>query len=375
MVLDLGSGSGILSIMAAQLGARRVVGVEECGDLVRLSRRNVAANGFEHIVEIHHCVASELEPDELADVLVTETLGTWMTCEGIVQYCEDARWRLLKQGALIIPERGTQYSVLVESAELERLFTPPSYRGIDLSAVMELQDTASCLWSKRLGIRPSDLVYRELCAPFPVLSADFNNTVSDSLPSSQQTCVRTLEGRIHAVLDFWVVEDAQGRQLSTNPRARRCEPWAYARDVAWGNGFHLVAEEPPDDDTRWAVFHDTEVSEVPSGSLSMGANALHVCRGICLYHGHTGFVTRDGKAIFLSCTREEMLNEQRHVLGSTLHVSMEEYGTPGLDPSRPMVPIPMDVADDEKLVVTSLFHSDHRGAQHLLRRIRPEERR
>ena len=31
MVLDLGSGSGILSIMAAQLGARRVVGVEDLG--------------------------------------------------------------------------------------------------------------------------------------------------------------------------------------------------------------------------------------------------------------------------------------------------------------------------------------------------------
>merc|ERR1719277_1407840 len=108
-------------------------------DLVRLARQNIAANGLSHIVEVRHGLSTELEIEERADVLVTETMGTWLTCEGMVQWCEDARKRLLKDGAQIVPQRGTQYAVLVESDDLERLFScRKPYRGLDLSAVMEL---------------------------------------------------------------------------------------------------------------------------------------------------------------------------------------------------------------------------------------------
>lgn len=365
-VLDLGTGSGLLALMAARLGARRVVGVEESGDLARVARRNVAANFCEGVVEIVHGLAADLVLDEPADVLVTETLGTWMTCEGIVQYCEDARRRLLKPGAQVIPERGTQYVVLIESEQLERLFWVRGYRGIDLQAVMGLQDTASTLWSKRVGLRPSDLPYRELCEPIPVLSADFSSTPFSALPTAPvEARVRCQEGTAHAVLDFWVVEDAAGRRLSTDPRARRCEPWAYARDVAWGNGLQLVGEEAEEGpDERWAVFAGADLGGDPSGP-SMEAASLGQCRVACLHFGYSGFLlAEDGRAYFQTAPREALLDAASHVVarGRSLHVPRAAAGAaaPALPPGL------LRVADSEALRVVTTFQAEHRGAQSLV---------
>ncbi|CAK0822274.1 unnamed protein product [Prorocentrum cordatum] len=279
-VLDIGSGSGILSMMAARLGARRVVAVDENADLVRLARHNVSANGLADVVEVRHGLSTELELDEKADVLVTETMGTWMTCEGMVQWCEDARKRLLKEGAQVVPQRGVQYAVLVESEELAGLTSCwKPYRGIDLSAVMELQDTSSCLWTKRVGVKPSSLVYQELCEPFPLLEVDFGSTPFSAMPRTAENRPRMRAGRVHAVLDFWICEDAQGRQLSTDPRARRCESWAYARDVAWGNGFQLVAAEPDADVDSGA--EDPRWRRIPGRDALPGEDVLEFFEFLC----------------------------------------------------------------------------------------------
>ncbi|MCL6511112.1 MAG: 50S ribosomal protein L11 methyltransferase [Anaerolineae bacterium] len=51
-VLDVGSGSGILSILAAKLGAREVLGVDTDDEAVRVGRDNVISNGVADRVTI-----------------------------------------------------------------------------------------------------------------------------------------------------------------------------------------------------------------------------------------------------------------------------------------------------------------------------------
>lgn len=51
-VIDLGTGSGILAIAAARLGAARVVALDIDPVAVEIARRNVARNGVENIVEV-----------------------------------------------------------------------------------------------------------------------------------------------------------------------------------------------------------------------------------------------------------------------------------------------------------------------------------
>ena len=52
VVLDVGAGSGILSLFAAQAGASRVYGMERAPGAASLARRLVADNGFSSVVQI-----------------------------------------------------------------------------------------------------------------------------------------------------------------------------------------------------------------------------------------------------------------------------------------------------------------------------------
>lgn len=51
VVLDVGTGSGILAIWSAQAGARKVYAVEAT-NMAAHARTLVAGNGMEHIVEV-----------------------------------------------------------------------------------------------------------------------------------------------------------------------------------------------------------------------------------------------------------------------------------------------------------------------------------
>lgn len=59
-VIDLGTGSGILAIAAARLGARHVLAYDIDAEAVRVARENVAANGVSERVRVEHGSLAEL---------------------------------------------------------------------------------------------------------------------------------------------------------------------------------------------------------------------------------------------------------------------------------------------------------------------------
>jgi ribosomal protein L11 methyltransferase len=76
-VLDLGSGSGILAIAAALLGAARAVGIELDYDAVPVAERNAAKNGVSDRVVFLHGDAGRLAPlGAPADVVCSNILRT-----------------------------------------------------------------------------------------------------------------------------------------------------------------------------------------------------------------------------------------------------------------------------------------------------------
>jgi protein arginine N-methyltransferase 1 len=101
-VLDIGTGSGVLAIAAARAGARHVYAVE-ASDIADIAERVFAANGVQNRVTLIRGWSRELELPEPADLLVAELIGNEPLEEEILETTLDARRRLLKPSARLIP--------------------------------------------------------------------------------------------------------------------------------------------------------------------------------------------------------------------------------------------------------------------------------
>ena len=70
VVLDVGAGSGVLSMFAARAGAARVYAVEQTSMAV-LAQELVAANGLSDVIEVIQDDVMDIEPPERVDVIVS----------------------------------------------------------------------------------------------------------------------------------------------------------------------------------------------------------------------------------------------------------------------------------------------------------------
>ena len=117
VVLDLGTGSGILSFFACEAGARRVFAVDatHSADLASFLSRQL---GFADRIRVIHDRSTNIEVPERANLLVTETLGAFGFNEQILSSVIDARARLLTVDAVIIPRSIDLYLVPVDDASI-----------------------------------------------------------------------------------------------------------------------------------------------------------------------------------------------------------------------------------------------------------------
>lgn len=75
-VVDVGCGSGILSIVAAKLGAGRVLGVDAAPDVVEVASANAATHGVADTTEFFHGDLYEpLPPGIKADIVIGDVSG------------------------------------------------------------------------------------------------------------------------------------------------------------------------------------------------------------------------------------------------------------------------------------------------------------
>jgi cyclopropane fatty-acyl-phospholipid synthase-like methyltransferase len=118
IVLDVGAGSGILSVFAAQAGAARVYAVEETTIAV-LAQELAAANGVAEIVQVIQGDVMTIEPPERVDVIVSEWLGGFGIDEGMLVPVIAARDRWLKPGGIMVPSSVTAWAALVHDRYLE----------------------------------------------------------------------------------------------------------------------------------------------------------------------------------------------------------------------------------------------------------------
>ncbi|KAL1391477.1 hypothetical protein pipiens_012360 [Culex pipiens pipiens] len=110
-VLDVGAGTGILSVFCAQAGAKKVYAVE-ASNLARLAREVVKENGFEGVVEVVESKVEDFtlpEGESKVDIIVSEWMGFFLLHEGMLDSVIYARDKFLKPSGLMFPDTATIY--------------------------------------------------------------------------------------------------------------------------------------------------------------------------------------------------------------------------------------------------------------------------
>lgn len=140
VVVDVGAGSGILSLFAAQAGARHVYAIE-ASDMVDYAGKLVAGNpSLGHRITVIKGKIEEVELPEKADILISEPMGTLLVNERMLESYVIARDRFLCPGGKMFPTSGRIHMapfsdeyLYVEIANKALFWQQQNYYGVDLT--------------------------------------------------------------------------------------------------------------------------------------------------------------------------------------------------------------------------------------------------
>lgn len=184
-VVDLGTGSGVLALLAAKAGARKVTAVDISQECIDYARRAVSMNGLEDRVEFFLGHFSEFRPRERADIVMCEMLSSMMLVEQQVPACFSAVKYMLKKGGKMIPESATVWLVPVESPDAWNRFDPPNLHFPRLPQTVGPED------------------YRDLAAARQISTFDFSSR-STLLTVDRKTYFDIIEeGTLHGLVGFF----------------------------------------------------------------------------------------------------------------------------------------------------------------------------
>jgi Flp pilus assembly protein TadD len=136
-VLDIGTGAGLLAMMAARAGARWVASCEQTPWIAAKAKEVVAANGLGDKIKLiaRHSTDLQIGRDlsERAEVLVTEVFGTSAINELVIPTVAHAHAQLLQPGATVVPNAASARAYLAGGPALEGYFFVDRTAGFTLA--------------------------------------------------------------------------------------------------------------------------------------------------------------------------------------------------------------------------------------------------
>jgi protein arginine N-methyltransferase 1 len=210
VVLDLGAGTGIFSLLACQLGAGHVHAVEP-DDAIEVARTMAAANGWAEQITFHQMLSTAVRLPMPADVIISDLRGVLPLFQQHIPSIVDVRRRLLATGGVLIPRCDRLWGALVEDPKLYRAYAEPwltNHYGLDLSAGHPLVVNT---WRKTNASPEQLLVKPQHWATLDYTSIENPNVAGELAWTAE--CARTA----HALLIWFDAELGDGIGFSNAP--------------------------------------------------------------------------------------------------------------------------------------------------------------
>ncbi len=212
-ILDIGSGSGLLSMMAARAGAENVVTCESVPLIARTAAAIIADNGYSEKIRVVAKPSTELavakDISAKADILVSEILSSDLLAEHVLGTFEDARARLLEEDAIVIPKRAAAMGCLVASETLKAYSSVSHVSGFDVSRFNALSHIA-------LPIHGTMTEWTRLSDDFEITSVDLTQKSHDAQLRQIQVTA-TAGGTVIGVVQWMHVDLIDDIHFSNHP--------------------------------------------------------------------------------------------------------------------------------------------------------------
>ena len=243
VVLDIGAGSGLLSMLAAQQGAAHVYACEMVAPVADKAVEIIAANGYADRVTLIPKISYDLrigaELPRRADVLISETIDCGFVGEGFLGSLRHARAELLTPDATLVPRRFSLEGALLDSTDVFNLNRVDEAQGFNVAGFNELATQGY------FPVRLNTWQHRLMSAPTRLLGLDL---ASYTFAPITETIELTADaaGEVHGVVFWFDVELVAGVRLSNTPTTGNSH-WMQAfacfdRPIAVAKGDQVVVE-------------------------------------------------------------------------------------------------------------------------------------
>ncbi|KAL3535647.1 hypothetical protein ACH5RR_004108 [Cinchona calisaya] len=137
VVLDVGAGTGILSLFCAKVGAKHVYAIE-CSSMADTAQQIVKLNGFSNVITVLKGKVEELElPVAQVDVIISEWMGYFLLYENMLDTVLYARNKWLVEDGLVLPDKAALYLTAIEDADYkeDKIEFWKNVYGFDMSCI------------------------------------------------------------------------------------------------------------------------------------------------------------------------------------------------------------------------------------------------
>ncbi|XP_077286863.1 arginine methyltransferase 7 [Arctopsyche grandis] len=267
-VLDIGTGTGLLSLMAAQMGADSIVACEAFKPMADCALKIIEDNGFKDKIQLIPKRSTDLTVGEdgdmkyKANILITEVFDTELIGEGAIETFQHAHCVLLEDDCIVIPDSATVYAQIVECPTLQRWnkITDTVVDGSNklLEAPLEIKKCpgSAAVHDIQLSQLPRSS-FREITKPIAIFQFDWTGKKSikknETLTFTEKSLIT---GSIEMIFMWWDLKmDPKGEILLS------CAPW-------WNHPDADFSKANPENSIPWrdhwmqAVYYFPETKHV-----------------------------------------------------------------------------------------------------------------
>ncbi|WCJ42642.1 Protein arginine N-methyltransferase 1.1 [Euphorbia peplus] len=137
VVLDVGAGTGILSLFCAKAGAAHVYAVE-CSQMADMAKEIVETNGYSDVITVLKGKIEEIElPVAKVDIIISEWMGYFLLYENMLNTVLYARDKWLVDDGILLPDKTSLFVTAIEDADYkeDKIEFWNSVYGFDMSCI------------------------------------------------------------------------------------------------------------------------------------------------------------------------------------------------------------------------------------------------